>query len=452
MMFNRNLLLIFTAMFVAMVACSQDKPQRYNVLFIAVDDLNDWTGFLGGHPQAQTPNMDKLAQKGINFTHAYCAAPVCNPSRAAIMTGIRPSSSGVYGNTNFMRDSPVLKEIQTLPQYLSANGYYTMAKGKIFHSPNGVWADPQSWDLYEPVNGGFGKVQKANGFMANGMPVKSIDQNFEWGPTDARFEETLDFKTAEWASVKLIEAYKKPFFLACGFAKPHLPWFVPQEFFDKYKVEEMILPEVNEDDFNDIPVVAGKNTKDYFTIKKYGKQKEVIQAYLACVNYVDSCVGVVLDALERSQYRNNTIIVLWGDNGWHLGEKLRYKKATLWEEACRVPLIIYIPDNKVAMCSRPVNLIDLYPTIVELCGLPPNNLNQGKSIAPLLYNPSLNWGLPTLTTMGYARHTLRDEKWRYTKYQDGSEIPLISNDSDWNTTNVGACCSYNYQKSNAYFI
>ena len=398
-------------------------PQPYNVLFIAIDDLNDWTGFLGGHPQTLTPNMDKLASKGMVFDHAYCAASVCNPSRAALMTGYRPSSTGIYNNRQFLRDSEVLKDALTLPEYFSKHGYLSAARGKIYHNANGRWALPDTWDVYMETEGGYGTVKKKEGFMANGIPLGEVDDNFDWGPTDARFEDTQDYLTAKWIAGQLQKDHDKPFFLACGISKPHLLWHVPQEFFDKFPEEGIILPIVNENDYDDIPASASQPRPDYYTVKKHGKQKAAVQAYLAAVNYADACVGVVLDALEQSKYAGNTIVVLWGDHGWHLGEKLRYKKSTLWEEACRMPLIIKVPGVTTpgSRCASPVNLLDLYPTLLELCGLPVKKENEGISIVPLLKDENAFRDIPSLTTMGFNRHSLRNTKWRYTRYQDGAE-------------------------------
>jgi len=405
--------------------------QPYNIVFIAIDDLNDWTGFLGGHPQTQTPNMDKLASEGVVFEKAYCAAPVCNPSRAALLTGYRPSTTGIYGNEHFMRSSEVLQNARTLPQYFSDNGYFTTARGKIFHAANGKWADTVSWNQFVKTVGGYGTPQKQPGMMASGIPKGEVDANFDWGPTDAKFEETQDYLTAQWAAGQFEKDFDKPFFIGCGIFRPHLVWHVPQQFYDKFPEDKMILPEVNESDYDDIPASALKPDRNYFATKKYGKQQAAIQAYLACINYADACVGVVLDALSKSKYADNTIVILWGDHGWHLGEKLRYKKFTLWEEACRMPLIIKVPGitKGQSRCTSPVSLLDLYPTLVELCGLPANPANEGKSIVPLLKNSALVWDIPVVTTMGYNRHSVRNSKWRYTRYDDGAE-ELYNHETD----------------------
>ncbi|UXX80982.1 sulfatase [Reichenbachiella carrageenanivorans] len=425
-MMNKQILSIFWAvscLFFVSEKVNAQEHKKYNFLFIAVDDLNDWTGFAGGHPQTQTPNMDLLAASGVVFDKAYCAAAVCNPSRSALMTGIRPSSSGVYGNQNYFRDSEVLKEILTIPEYLTQHGYKTMAKGKIFHSPNGPWANSEVWGEYEKISGYFGETVKKDGFMANGIPNGVIDQNLEWGPTDAKLEETSDYQNTQWAASQLQKEHDKPFFLACGLTRPHLKWEVPKAFFDKFPEEEMIVPDILESDLDDIPSGAHAKTKNYTGIKKYNKQRSAVQAYLANINYADTCIGVVLDALAKSKYAENTVVILWGDHGWHLGEKLHYKKATLWEEATRVPLIIKVPGMTPvgASCPRTVNLMDLYPTIVALADIPKNESNEGNDITPLLMNPMADWQYPSLTTQGENRHSVRDERYRYTRYDDGSE-------------------------------
>jgi arylsulfatase A-like enzyme len=431
-----NLLLL--TLIVLMISCKskisskqETKKQPYNVLFIAIDDLNDWTGFAGGHTQTLTPNMDKLAQQGVVFDKTYAASSLCGPSRAALLTGYRPSTTGVYGNGMELRDSPILKNAPTLPQWFSNHGYFTTARGKIFHKPNGQQADTISWDKWVKEVGNYGKVKKEPGFMANGIPEGEADDNFDWGPTDALFEETSDYLNAKWAADQLQKDYDKPFFLAAGIYQPHLRWNVPQEFFDKFNEDEMIIPEIKENDHDDIPSYAAKPSKNYYAAKKYNKQQAAVQAYLASINYADACVGVILDALAKSKYADNTIVVLLGDHGWHLGDKMRYKKYTLWEEACKTPLIIKVPGltQPNSRCLSPVNLLDLYPTLSELAGLPINTENEGNSLVPLLKNVNTEWDIPSLTTMGFNRHTVRNKKWRYIKYGDKQE-ELYNHDLD----------------------
>ncbi|PHN02132.1 sulfatase [Flavilitoribacter nigricans] len=410
------------------LACSTGGPattasepsQPYNILFIAVDDLNDWTGFLGGHPQTLTPNMDRLAREGMVFERAYCAASVCNPSRAAIMSGFRPSTSGIYHNGEDMFEAPLIRDGVMLPQYLSRFGYKTLSRGKIYHTPA---TGKHTWEVWSPVSGAYGKAAKAPGRMANGIPTGEMADNMDWGPTDAALEETPDFLNADWAARQLQQDHDRPFFLACGIFRPHLKWHVPREFFDKFDPETLTLPLVKEDDLEDVSAGVQQATREYRTIKKHGKEAEAVRAYLASINYADACIGHLLDALERSPYRDNTIVVLWGDHGWHLGEKLRYKKFTLWEEACRMPLIIKAPGITPAgsRCERTVNLLDLYPTLTDLANLPTNQQNDGRSLVPLLQDPETAWDFPSLTQMGEGRNSLRTERFRYLRYEDGSE-------------------------------
>lgn len=394
-------------------------PKKYNVLFIAVDDLNDWTGFMDGNPQTKTPNMDKLAKQSMVFDRAYCAASVCNPSRAAIMSGLKPSTTGVYQNKQKPFDRDIFKNSLMLSQYFSKYGYETFSRGKIYHTPN---TGAQTWDNWEGVDGSYGNLPQKKGLMSNGIPKGEMSDNMDWSPTNQKTEETPDYLNAKWGANLLQKDFDKPFFVACGIFRPHLEWNVPQEFYDKFPLEDIVLPTVLETDLDDVGENT-KPTKEYKTIKKYNKQKHAVQAYLASINYADYCIGVLLDALENSKYKDNTIVVLWGDHGWHLGEKLRYKKFTLWEESCRVPLIIKAPQITKAgsRSKRTVNLLDLYPTLTDLAGLPKNENNEGNSIVPLLKNPNIIWDYPSLTQMGEGRNTIRTEKWRYIRYANGSE-------------------------------
>ncbi|MCC4211278.1 sulfatase [Leeuwenhoekiella parthenopeia] len=429
--------LIYSTLCILMVACKSNsskqdfstsalktesqnsKNLKYNILMIAVDDLNDWTGFMGGHPQTLTPNMDKLAKESMVFDLAYCAASVCNPSRAAIMSGYKPSTTGIFQNGDKVFDVPLINNSLMLPQYLSKYGYHTLSRGKIYHTPA---TGKHTWDEWSPVSGNYGATQSKKGLLDNGIPRGEMSDNMDWAPTTGKTEETPDYLNAQWAAEQLQEGFDKPFFMAVGIFRPHLEWKVPKEFYDKFPVENMILPEVLESDLDDTRENFSP-TKEYTAIEKYSKQKEAVQAYLASINYADYCVGVILDALAKSKYADNTIVVLWGDHGWHLGEKLRYKKFTLWEEACRVPFIFKVPGmiKPESRSNRPINLLDLYPTLLELTGLPENQKNEGNSFVPLLINPELKWDRASLTQMGEGRNTIRTEKYRYIKYEDGSE-------------------------------
>ncbi len=396
-----------------------------NVLFIAVDDLNDWIEPLGGHPQARTPNLARLAKRSTLFSRAYTAAPSCNPSRAAIMTGIAPYKSGIYNNRQAWR--PAMPDAVTLPQAFMNGGYWAGGAGKIYH---GVYPDPPSWNEFWPS-----KTQQRGqdpvpaDRPANGIPGTG---NFDWGPLDVEAAEMSDGRVAAWVAAKLKEPHDKPFFLACGIFRPHLPWHVPKNYLARFPPDQVIVPPVFNGDLADVPeagVRMARPEKDHASVTEHGQWKEAVRAYLASINFADDMLGIVLDALDESGHGENTVIVLWGDHGWHLGEKHHWRKFALWEEATRVPLMIAVPPGTPglpegarhgALSPRPVNLLDIYPTLVELAGLEPQQGLDGRSLVPLLRNPELPWQ-PTLTTYGRLNHAVRSEDFRYIRYADGSE-------------------------------
>jgi arylsulfatase A-like enzyme len=425
------------------IASSTPKP---NVLFISIDDLNDWIGCLGGHPDTKTPNLDLLAKRGILFTNAFCSAPSCNPSRVSLLTGIRPSTSGVYFNKQPWRDSHVLYDKVTLPQHFRENGYTVMGSGKIFH---GAYPDPPSWDEYWPSKETtYPADPKPENRPLNGFPDIS---NFDWGPMDVANEDMGDWQVTDWVIEQLNQVHDKPFFLGCGIYKPHLSWYVPPEYFDRFPLESITLPEVNPDDQNDIPEAGIKMAnKLHEKVLLYNQWKQAVQGYLACISFADDCIGRVIDALDSSEYKDNTIIVLWSDHGWHLGEKLHWKKFALWEEATHNVLMFVAPgvlpeDQK---CHEPVSLLDIYPTLIDLCDLTPREGLEGSSLLPLLQNPAMEWDRPILTTHGYKNHTLRTKRWRYIQYADGSEELYDHNSDPLEWTNLAANETYTEIKAN----
>lgn len=395
------------------------KNEKYNVLFIAVDDMNDWIGPFGGYEGIKTPNIDKLAKKGVVFKRAYCSAPACNPSRASLLTGVRPSTSGVYHNNQPWR--PVLKDAVTLPQYFTANGYEVKGAGKIFHNS---FNDKASWPVYFDVPHSPEPPKKpVNGFA-----------NFDWSPVDVKDEDMGDFKVVNQGIDFFDKKHEKPFFLAIGLTRPHLPWYVPQKYYDQYPLSEIKRPKVTENDLADVPAAGVKIAKpngDHKFIKEHDQWEKAVQGYLASITFADGQIGRLLDALDKSQYAKNTIIVFFGDHGWHLGEKEHWRKFALWEEASRVPFIVYAPGisalNRVS--DRTVNLMDIYPTLVDLCKLPAKKELEGNSIAALLKNPAAQWKHPSVTTHGFGNHAVRSEKYRYIRYNDGSE-ELYDHDVD----------------------
>ncbi len=415
---------------------AKDKPP--NVLFIAVDDLNDWVGCLGGHPQARTPNIDRLASRGVLFEQAYCSAPLCNPSRMATMTGLRSSTIGIwsnegrYGRTgtfSWFRDKPEFKGWVTIPQYFRQHGYTAVAGGKIFHKPHGKFSDPVSWDHQYSTR--HGTPFPGNGRLLHGMSDKFAHEYYkdwaDWQPLDIPERETADWKTAEGAAAFLRRDHDKPFFLACGIFRPHLRWYAPRKYFDMHPLEKIKLPATLENDLADVPPGGRRQnsggSQAFGVIKEHGEWKKAVQGYLAACSFADACVGVVLDALKESDYAENTIVVLWGDHGFHVGEKDRISKLTLWEQGSKTPLIISAPDlaaTRGKRCKRPVSLVDLYPTLVELCGLPARDGLDGRSIAPLVRKPETEWQYPAVISRG-GDHAVRSQRWHYIRYADGGE-------------------------------
>lgn len=426
--------LLFGALTLLAVPALSAKP---NVLFIAIDDLNDWIGALGGHPQAKTPNLDRLAKEATLFTRAYCAAPACNPSRAALMTGILPSTSGVYHNPQPWRKA--MPDAVTLPQHFTKHGYWSAGAGKIYH---GNYPDPASWETYFPDQ----KKNKPSDPLPGKRPVNGIPKtaHFDWGPLNDSPSAMGDYKVADWIIDQLGKKHEKPFFLACGIYRPHLPWYVPQKYFDLFDKDAIVLPKVLEDDLEDLPsagVRIAKPEGDHAKVTKHDQWKKAVHGYLASVAFADEQVGRVLDALRKSPRAKDTIVVLWTDHGWHLGEKKHWRKFTLWEEATRTPLMIHVPEKLAksfpggtkpgARIDVPVSLIDLYPTLVDLCGLGENKALEGHSLVPLLKNPKVNWERPALTTHGRNNHALRTLRWRYIRYGNGGE-ELYDHDADPN--------------------
>jgi arylsulfatase A-like enzyme len=422
--------------------------QRPNVLFIAVDDLNDWIACLGGHPQTKTPNFDRLAKSGILFDNAHCAAPSCNPSRTAIMTGISPHVSGLYQNGQKMRE--VLPDAELMPKTFSRQGYWSGGSGKILH----YFIDAHSWDTYFPEKSKenpfprtlYPDVRPVN--LPRGGPWQYVET--DWGGLDATDEEFGgDWLVSKWIGEQVSRKHEQPFFLACGIYRPHEPWFVPQKYFDLFPLEDIQLPPgYKADDLDDVPE-SGKRIgpNRYFAhIRKHGKWKEAVQGYLASIAFADAMLGRVLDALERGPNASNTIVVLWSDHGWHLGEKQHWQKFTPWRAATRVPLMVRVPkgvpglpDGTTAggLCQRPVSLLDLFPTLLELCGLPPKADNDGRSIIPLLKNPKADWPHLAVTHINYPQtFSLSAEGWRYIHYTNGDEELYHVDNDPYEWTNL----------------
>ncbi len=440
-MMNRRIFINMTIRGIAgiifLTSCTQSLPLKQpNVLFIAVDDLNDWVGCMGGHPNTKTPNIDKLAARGILFTNAHCQAPLCGPSRASLMSGLLPSTTGIYGQINdekIRESNSATQACIYLPEYFKQNGYKTMGIGKLFHkhAPKGIF------DISGGRVPGFGPKPKKRMKWEGKKGPDYGGTSTDWGAFPEHDYEMPDYQSAQWAKARLAEQHEKPFFLAIGFLRPHVPWHVPQKWFDMHPVEQLEMPPYLPNDLADIPQI-GREIADLPMMPttewaiKTDEWKYIVQAYLACISFVDHYVGEVLSALDESKYSDNTIIILWSDHGYHIGEKNRFGKHSLWEEATRAPLIISAPDfNKGQVCKKPVGMIDIYPTLLDLCGLTPNPQNEGHSLKPLLVNTLANWPHIAITTYGRNNHAIRDENFRYIHYEDESEeLYDHSNDYD----------------------
>ena len=400
---------------------------RPNVLMISIDDMNDWVGVLGGHPQSITPNIDALAKRGVTFRRAYCQAPACNPSRASLMTSMRPTTSGCYSNGDVWRDA--MPQAVTLPQHFMLHGYEVIGGGKTFHNTQNEAA---SWDYYNSFRGFL---------RAPNPPLNKLNSgHFDWSGLDVDDEDTADTRLANWAADYLSQDHSQPFFLACGFYRPHLPFYAPQHYFDKFPEADTEPPSYLENDLDDVPESAIRTStgtrsfRDHDNVTSSGQWRRAVAAYLACINYADANVGRVLKALDSGPHADTTVIVLWSDHGWQFGEKKHWRKFTLWERACRVPMIFAGPGVEVQgeLCDRTAELLDIYPTLIDLAGLPEREELDGESLRPLLQNPEADWDHPALTSMGPDRNSIRTERWRYTSYPDGEELYDHDNDpNEW---------------------
>lgn len=398
------------------VHAQPDPGSQPDVLLICIDDLNDWVGCLDGHPQTQTPNIDRLAARGVLFSNAHCQAPVCLASRASFMTGTLPSSNGMYLLGPKLRDSPVLKDIKTLPEHFADHGYATKGTGKIYHNNSG----PETFQVYGPRQG-FGPLpeERMNYFQDTRL--------WDWGAFPDNDEQMPDFVSASWAVEQLKQERDKPLFLAVGMFRPHVPLFVPKKWFDQFPPADQIkLPPTLDTDRDDLSEYAKRLTHgwpaprhDWMVENK--QWKHAVRAYLASITFADAQVGRVLDALDESGRADNTIVILLSDHGFHMGEKQRWAKRTLWERSTKVPLIIAGPGiDPGRQCKQPAGLIDIYPTLVQMCGLKDPGQLEGKTLVPQLVDVETKRD-PAITTWWVGNHSARSARYRYIRYADGSE-------------------------------
>ena len=421
---------------------SAAETKRPNVLFIALDDQNDWIGAFGGHPLARTPNIDRLARRGTIFLNAHCNAPLCNPSRTSLLLGLRPTTTGVYGLAPWFRTLDAWKDRVTLPQHFQAQGYKTFTTGKIYHGGVGGPAKQAvEFDVWGPA-GGIG-VKPAKKLV--GPTPMGNNPLMDWGVFPHQDEDKGDYQVASWTIEQIKNAPKdQPFFLAAGFFLPHVPCYAPQKWFDLYPDDDSVLPPVRENDRRDTPRFSwylhwNLPEPRLKWVQENHQWRNLVRSYLACTSFVDAQVGRIVEALEAAGLADHTIIVLWGDHGWHLGEKGITGKNTLWDRGTKVPLLFAGPGvSRGGRTTQPAELLDLYPTLVELCGLKPRPDLEGISLMPQLKDAKTKRERPAVTSHNQGNHAVRSERWRYIRYADGSE-ELYDHQNDPNEwTNVVA--------------
>lgn len=459
----RSTILTGLLILLAAIPCpvaAQDSP---NVLLITIDDLNDWIGCLQGHPQALTPNIDRLASRGVLFSSAHCVAPACRPSRAALLSGMTPRQTGVWSN----RSASLLKQnpdVVTLPQVFQRAGYSTRGTGKLIHQggdgqrlfqeyfrPEQRWS-PLTRDSVRyradelPSKGtdnpqhivegpdGTRLVLPLNRMPSDRKPDNPDGESFDWGPFDVPDSAMGDAQITDWAIEHLQQQQTAPLFLAVGYYRPHIPLWAPNPYFERFHGLEIQLPPTRDDDLSDLsetargwalePITAGLHA----TVIRHGQWQDAVKAYLACITFVDGQIGRIIDTLDASRLSDNTVVVLLSDHGWHLGEKQHWGKWTGWERSTRVPLIIVPPRNQDAgnegigaTCRIPVSLLDVFPTLTEICGVPAPESLDGTTLAPLLNNPATESDRSAVTWFERDNVTIRTQRWRYVRYADGSE-------------------------------
>jgi len=419
------------SLFLLALACplsATHAAEKPNVLFIVIDDQNDWIGPLGGHPMAKTPNLDALAARGTTFLNAHCQSPLCNPSRTSVMFGLRPTNTGIYGLAPAPRQHKDLRDRISLPQYFATHGYRTSATGKIYHMGTRAGGDPKRPE-FDIIGGAGGIGSKPPAKLIPETPMGNHPQ-MDWGvwPLNNDDSQKGDYQVATWAEQQLRDAPKdRPFFISAGFFLPHVPCYATQKWFDLYPDDDSVLPPVLTGDRDDTPrfswylhwrlpeprakwLVENKQTRN------------LVRSYLACTSFVDAQIGRLMKTLQQTGHDKDTIVVIWGDNGFHLGEKTITGKNSLWDRSTRVPLIFAGPGVKGGQrVSQPAELLDIFPTLVDLAALPPRNDLDGLSLVPQLRDATAKRERPAITNHNQGNHGVRSERWRYIRYADGSE-------------------------------
>ena len=384
--------------------------KKPNVLVICIDDLNDWVGFLGGHPQVKTPNLDALARQSTVFRRAYCNAPVCNPSRSSAWSGLSVQDTKVFdNNTDVLTVTP---RAVLLPYYLAENGYESHLLGKVFHS-------------YEGPTDPVPATVPASNKTCSGYPTTPTQGLFDWAALDLDDSAMADYQNVQSAQEFLARQHNSPFMLTVGMLRTHVGWYVPKKYFDQYPLDSIQVPNVPANDLDDLPWSAKANALQFQfhrCITSQGLWASAVQAYLASISFVDAQIGRLLAALRASPHADNTMVVLWSDNGFHLGEKFHWHKLALWEPATRIPFVIRLPGQTQGnTVDAPVSLIDMMPTMLDYCGVAEPYAMAGRSLRPVIENPATPWEHPVLTTKDQKNHAIRTSRWRYIRYANGDQ-------------------------------
>jgi arylsulfatase A-like enzyme len=424
---------------------ASDAP---NVLLISIDDCNDWLGFLNNHPGTDTPNLDALADISLSFDKAYCTAPMCLPARTSILFGRQPFNTGIYDHSDESRGryKTYTKVTASLVDDLWAAGYDAYGAGKVFHDPQAArWTEFRRFPWYFP--GHLRKQPDVDPATYDPDWHSPYDgkrigrgENFyytmiDFGPSGRTADREADGQATNWVLDRLAQEHPNPFLLGLGLYLPHEPWRVPQKYLDVHPLEEIVVPEVKPDDLAGLGPYARETVVDpfhrYAKIVESGLWERVVQAYQAAITYADDHVGQVLDGLASSRYADTTVVIVWSDHGFHLGEKMHIEKFTLWERATHIPLLLRVPDryDSKRVVDAPVSAIDIGPTLAELCGARIHEEHEGRSLMEVVEHPERARTRPPVMTWQAGNHSVRRDHWRYIRYRTG-EIELYDHRSD----------------------
>jgi uncharacterized sulfatase len=405
-------------------ALAQRATGKTNVLLVAVDDLNNRIACYGD-PVVKTPHIDRLARRGVRFDHSYCNYPLCNPTRTSLLSGRRPEVTRIFDNYTPPRTH--LGNVAFLPEYFKAQGYFTARVGKIAHGRYEQWVN---WDISESAAGVALKARDGN--VTSGQVADEDDTaagkgkgKLNWVPADGPDSSQPDGATARRIAQLIEQNRNRPFFIGCGFHKPHLPWIAPKKYFDMYNLADIKLPNTPADDRDDIPPLALTRTKSAEAMTDT-ERRQAILAYHAATSFMDAQLGLVLDTVDRFKLWDNTVVLLFGDHGWHLYDHLQlWRKMTVFEQAAHAPLIVHAPGRREGVgCPRLVEFVDIYPTLTELCGLPQAPGMEGTSFTPLLSDPQRAWKRAAYTMVARGEssfgRSVRTERYRYTEWDDGT--------------------------------